>query len=700
MATVPIFSGGREDRTKGSKPEDLPIARIIHSFRGLKLECECLFYSVFPFVVFHFCMLWVKTHNNMKKIYVYVAAGLGLVQLALFSTTTRAQDTSRVLKDVVIEATKSDQKQSQTGKVVTVITRQELERSAGKSVSQLLSEQAGIEVNGAGSNPSLNKSLYLRGADNKHTLILLDGVLVSDPSGLGGAFDLRLLSVDQIDHIEILKGGQSTLYGSDAVAGVINIITKKEASANPAITGVASAGSYGTAKGNLGLSAQVKEFSYNINYSHDRSDGVSEAAQPANATVPYDKDGYNQDAVNAQFGVKITDRFKLNPFVRYLQGRYDYDDGGYTDGASYFTSKHLNLGTNATYRTDGGLLNFNYSYEKTDRSYVSPVYGATLYTGRLNFIELFYNHQLTTNIKILGGVDNRNSGMNASGKAPVDSTANLFGAYTSLFFSHIGSIFNLEAGGRYSHHTKYGNNWTYSVTPSVDLIKDEKLRLFGTVSTSFKAPDLSALYGQFGPNPALQPEKAQEFEAGASTAFYKYFKLRVVAYQRKVDNAIIYLYPQGYINQDKQNAKGIEVEPSATFGKLTLKGYYTYFQASSMTKNAAGTASQLDYLYRRPSNTVGLFAGLQATTKLYVSLNFRSYGQRYDLFYNSKTFANELQSLGAYTLLDGYAEYKLVGNSLKVFVDVKNIMDTKYAELYGYTALGTNFNAGLSFNIR
>jgi vitamin B12 transporter len=645
-------------------------------------------------------MLWVKTHNNMKKNYVYVAAGLGLVQLALLSTAARAQDTSRVLKDVVITATKADQKQSQTGKVVTIISRQELERSSGKSVAQLLGEQAGIMINGGNSNPGLNKSVYLRGADTKHTLILLDGVLIFDPSGVGGAFDLRLLSVDQIDHIEILKGGQSTLYGSDAVAGVINIITKKDGTATPGINGVASAGSYGTVKGNLGLTAQIKDLSYNINYSHERSDGVSEAAQPATATSFYDKDGYNQDAVNAQFGIKVTDKFKVSPFVHFLQGKYNYDNGGFADGGSYFTSKHLNVGTNAAYKTTKGLFNFNYSYENTDRSYVSPQYGASPYTGRLNFTELYYNHQITDHIKILGGIDDRQSSMNASGKTKVDSSANLLGAYASVFLNNIASIFNLEAGGRYSHHTKFGNNWTYSVTPSFNLLEGDQLKVFGTISTSFKAPDLNALYGQFGPNPALKPEKAQEYEAGASTALFKLFNLRVDVYQRKITNAIIYLYPQGYLNQDKQNAKGIEVEPSATIGKLTLKGYYTYFKASSITKNTNGSNKQLDYLYRRPAHTIGLFAGLQATSKLYVSLNYRHYGQTYDLFYNSATFGNELQSLKAYGLLNGYAEYSLIGKRLKIFADVKNILDAKYAELYGYTALGTNFNAGLSFNIR
>jgi vitamin B12 transporter len=102
-----------------------------------------------------------------------------------------------------------------------VVTHEQIEKSYGKSLSQILTEQTGLLINGANSNPGKDKSVFLRGASNKYTLILLDGIPVNDPAGFGGAVDLRLFPVDQIDHIEILKGSQSTLYGSDAIAGVL-----------------------------------------------------------------------------------------------------------------------------------------------------------------------------------------------------------------------------------------------------------------------------------------------------------------------------------------------------------------------------------------------------------------------------------------------------------------------------------------------
>src|SRR4030095_16360613 len=169
------------------------------------------------------------------------------------------------------------QKQSGTAKVITVITKEQLMQSGGKDLSQLLNEQTGIIVNGANSNPGKDKSLFLRGATDKYTLVLLDGVPLNDPSGVGGSFDLRLLPLDNIERIEILKGSQSTLYGSNAVAGVINIISKKPVTKNPQFKGLLSYGSYNSFKANARLSQKTKVLEYDVNYVYNTTDGISEA---------------------------------------------------------------------------------------------------------------------------------------------------------------------------------------------------------------------------------------------------------------------------------------------------------------------------------------------------------------------------------------------------------------------------------------
>ena len=177
----------------------------------------------------------------------------------LFSVKAFAQDSTSLLNEVVITANKYPTKSSATGKVIKVITREQLEKSGGKDLSQVLIEQAGIMISGANSNPGKDKSIYVRGAKVDYTLITIDGVPVYDPSGVGSNFDIRLLSVDQVDHVEVLMGSQSTLYGSDAMAGVINIITKKADTQKAVVSGNISYGSNDMLHTSGSMSFRVKK---------------------------------------------------------------------------------------------------------------------------------------------------------------------------------------------------------------------------------------------------------------------------------------------------------------------------------------------------------------------------------------------------------------------------------------------------------
>lgn len=624
----------------------------------------------------------------MNKKTKLIAASLGLVQLALLGNSALAQD-AKTLNEVVISTTKNEQKQSQTGKVVTVISSEELARSSGRNLAELLNQQAGITVVGAGSNAGKEKSMFFRGAASAYAVILIDGVLVTDPSETGGAFDLRLLAIDQIERIEILRGGQSTIYGSDAVAGVVNIITKKNGTKGNNVYGVASVGSYGTYKGQIGLSSKVDAFTYNLSYSHFKTNGISEAENPVGNTQVFDKDGVKQDALNANFSIQVDKRFSINPFARYFEGKYDYDDNAFTDAKNSSTSKHFNGGLNAIYQLDKGKITLNYSHENTNREYVS-LYGGK-YQGKMDLLDVFYNQNLGEKVNILLGLDNRATSVSYFSSAAVkEPSANLFSTYASLFLHDL-SVFNLEVGGRYNKHNKYGENYTYAVTPSINIIKEVKL--FGTVSSAFRAPTLDMLFGQYGANLNLKPEKALTYEAGASFNFLnEKINLRVVGFKRDMEDAIIY-GATGYINQDQQNDKGFEIEPGVKFGKFSLNGYYAYVEG----KQISGTKVS-DILLRRPKNTYGINAGVQATENLYVSANYKFTGERTDSDFSTYPSVNKV--LDSYQLFNFYAEYALAKKRVKIFADLKNLTDEKYTEIIGYRTMGFNMNAGVSFNFK
>lgn len=622
--------------------------------------------------------------NKKQKIFAF--ASLGLAPFLIFNQALAQEGKS--LEEVVITATKNDQKQSQTGKVVNLITSEQLSRSSGKTLPELLSEQAGIIVGGATSNQGLNKGLFIRGAGSAYAVVLIDGIPVANPSGAGSAFDLRMFGIDQIDHIEIIKGGQSTIYGSDAVAGVINIITKKGGADQSSVFGNAAIGSYDTYKGTIGINSNISGFSYNIGYTQAKTGGISEATDSVGNGDAYERDGNRTAALNAKFSLQASRQLSISPFVRYFYGHYDFDGGSFVDNPdNNYKTKHYNAGLNTRYEFQTGKINFNYSYETTWNNSQNQ-YGISQSQGKMNLLDLYYSQQLGSNLTLLVGLDNRRTRLQGSYRAE----ANLFSTYASLLLHDLVG-FNLEAGSRYNNHEEYGDNYTYSITPSVNLNKS--IKLFGTVSTNFKAPTLDMLFGLYGANLDLKPEYSQNYEAGINLKnAANNLSLRISAFHRDLTDAIVY-GNVGYVNQLNQTAKGFEVEPRFKFKLLTATGFYAYVEGTEFNF----VNNQIERtLFRRPKHSAGLNLGLQATERLFISTNFKYLGKRTDGDFD---FNNpHVVTMPAFNLVDVYAEYKIPKTQVKLFADLKNLLNEQYTEYYGYNSMGFNMNAGVSFNFR
>ena len=599
--------------------------------------------------------------------------------------------TVRQLQEVVVTATKFPKSQSETGKVLTIIDQDILKRSAGKDVAQLLNEQVGMAVSGSNSNTGKDKSVYLRGAKNEYTLILLDGVPLNDPSGIsGGAYDLRLISLDQVERIEILKGSQSTLYGSDAIAGVINIITKKSEEKAVEFFGTLGYGSYNTRKGSAGVRGNNKYIGYNLSYSGLATDGISEAKE--NGTTPFDKDGSSQHAFQTTVDIKPIASLSIRPFFRYSKFNGKYDGGAFADDVlNTYAATLINTGTQATYSMKKGAIHFQYAYDQTDRSY-DGTYGKSEYFGKFHHAELFANYNVGEHIQLLTGISKQDYKMLDKTATEGDPSVVIVSPYISLF-SKVGN-FSAELGGRYNHHTNFGENFTYSFNPSYRMKNDVKL--FFNSSTGFKAPSLYQLYGQYGANPDLKPERSFSNEIGAQwLSPNKKIELRAVAFTRSIKDVIVYAYPTN-LNLDKQNDQGLELESTfAVSAKLNIKGFYSFVDGNVKTQ-VLGKDTTFHNLFRRPKHMVGINLGYQMNPQTYVSLNTKFFGQRSDLYFDMETFTNQSVSLQAYTLLDFYAEYRLKKMKATFFADIKNILNTDYQEVYGYSTMGLNINTGIN----
>lgn len=627
-----------------------------------------------------------------------------MVAAVIFSGQLQAQTTlpaisgdtiAKTLDEVLITATKFPKKQSETGKVVTVITNAQLQKSTGKDLSQLLNEQAGLIINGANSNPGKDKSVFLRGASSKYTLILLDGIPVTDPSGVGGAFDLRLLSIDQVERIEILKGSQSTLYGSDAIAGVINIITKKTGNKNIGAAGTASYGSYNTFKGNAVVDGRTEMIDYNIGYTYFNTDGISEATDKTD-NGNFDKDSYRENFFNASVGIRATEKLKISPFFRLADYKGNYDDDAFTDGAGKYTSKFINAGFISTYKLSKGGITLQYGHAKTDRTF-DGLYGKSAFKGRLDNAELFVNNDLGKYVQVLAGINFQQIKMLDTNASKKDPSVTLTSPYVS-FFLHNLEGWNIELGGRYNSHSKYGSNFTYSFNPS--YLIDNKTKVFFNYGTGFRAPTLYDLYGQYGSNENLKPEKSTSIEAGVQTTLAENkIELRAVAFDRKIKDAIIYGPAFININQDKQHDKGFEIEPSYFINKdLTIRTSYAFVDGKVTTTNGVKDTTYFN-LIRRPKHSFGINISYQAAKNLFLSANLKTFSKRTDLFFDPITYEASTVELKSYALLDIYAEYKFAAGKIKIFADAKNISNSKYTEVYGFNTLGFNINSGISFKL-
>ncbi|MBL7739704.1 MAG: TonB-dependent receptor [Chitinophagaceae bacterium] len=646
-----------------------------------------------------------------KSIFMVAAAMIG-------SHLLQAQDsTGKVLDEIILTANKYPKKQSETGKVTTVINRQQLEKSNGKTIGELLNAVAGTTIIGANNNAGTNLTTSIRGASAGNTLILVDGIPVTDPSVNNNYFDLNFFSIDQIERIEILKGGQSTLYGSDAVAGVINIITKKVVRDKVSLYGTLTAGSYNSYKQSLGLSSGKGRTDYSVNYTHNGSKGFS-TAYDKNGAGSFDKDGFDQHVADIRLNQQISEKWAANLYATYNHYKTDLDASAFADEKDY-TVKNDNIRTGAGVRFDHnkGTLRFNYNFNYTERAYLddslfkSSLYvdfSQSRYIGRTHFAEL-YNNWKWANWELLAGADYRLNNtyqfyFSTGIFGPYDPPAwngkmNQVSPYSSVIFSKNG--FNGELGGRLNVHSEYGTNFTYTINPS--WLINNNLKLFVNLYSAFKAPTLYQLFDPYAGNPGLEPEKGNIEEAGLEFWGSRSVRFRVVGFYRNTKDAIVYIYNPStsaskYLNVAEQKNYGVETEFSYTAGKVSITANYTYTDgrtSSGYDGTGAPIGKDTSYynLYRIPKHAVNLNVGVQVTPALYISGHLRSVSKREEFVYGAMP-----ETLKAYTTIDLYGEYKF-SKKIRLFLDLKNITDQKYFELLGYNTRRFNFTGGISFNL-
>jgi vitamin B12 transporter len=631
--------------------------------------------------------------------------------LATGSLMAQRDTAVKQLDQVVVTATRYPIKQSQTGKLIIVITKEELDKSRAKTLGEVLNEQAGVIVNGSLNDAGTPQTINIRGGGSGRALITIDGMPVGDPSSINDEFDINLLPVENIERIEICKGAQSTLYGSDAIAGVINIITIKPEIQKPfgAMASV-GAGNYGTYKANAQVFGKLADqLLYNIRYGGLVTKGYS-TAYDSTGKGNFDQDGFHGGALTANLAWKACAPLTVKAFAQYSSYITQLDAAPFTDAKDYnSTNKNLMAGGGFILKIPGTTINGNYLYSNFSRDFLEDsVFGQTYYldnySGRTQYVELFASSSLGSGFTLLNGADYRYASMHETGVAGTyplrfpDTSISQTSMYSSLSYTGKSGL-NAELGGRLNTNSRYGSNATYSFNPS--FLFTQNWKGYASVSTGFKAPSLYQLYGGMVGNPNLQPERSTTYEAGAQFN-NQMLNIRLTYFYRQILDGIDYNYfTNQYYNYDQQKAQGIEWENKIQISKiLSVTANYTFLKVKQYTQSRVTYADTVyDYALRTPANALNITLSIMATKKFLVSLSAHYESTRYDFGgYNASFSPLPDVNLASFYTLNAYLEYHFTP-AFKLFFNGKNITNQKFFTIYGYNSMPLMLLGGVALSL-
>lgn len=603
--------------------------------------------------------------------------------------------------EVVVTATRTAQPIEKVGASVTVLTQPAIEASQAISITELLAQAPGVSFTRNG-GPGASTSLNIRGAETQHTVVLIDGVKLNDPSSTQGGFNSGNLLVGDIARIEILRGAQSTLWGSQAIGGVVNIVTADPTAPFASSVDV-EGGSRKTGYLRAGVGGASDKVTWRVAGGYYTTDGFS------SYKLGKEKDGYQNSGLSGRLRVTLTDNVSAEVRSVYSKGKNDFD-GFNVDDPEFGRTEELVVytGLNAAL-LDGRWNNrLGYAYTDTDRENINPArptvpltFDAAGKNRRWEYQGVFAISDIWT---ATFGAESENARMRtrspttakpnpafSTGKVGVDSI------YGQLQAEMVPGL-TLTAGVRYEDHDTYGSH-TLGQASAAWALNQGNTVLRASFGQGFRAPGLYELFSEYG-SLALSPEKFDSWDAGVEQRFLG-GKARASAtwFHREADNEIRFFScssaaepmcaPGGvfrfgyYRNVLKTETQGLEligeIKPVAG---LSITGNYTYTDAEYGSGTATGKQ-----LTRRPKNMGNLSAAYRWPVGLTTTVAVRYVGKTYNNDANT-------QVVKGYTTVDLRASYPLK-NGLELFGRVENLFDKDYQTILNYGTPGRGAFVGL-----
>lgn len=607
--------------------------------------------------------------------------------------------------------------QEKSGRAFTVITGEELERKQTRYVADALRQVPGFAVSRTGSFGGLTQ-VRVRGAEANHLLVMVDGVEMSETSS--GEFDFGSLLVEDIDRIEVLRGPQSAFWGSNATAGVVNIITRRGERNRWRVNARSETGTDGTFLGGASLSGGGETYDVALSGAFRRNDGFNISDQGS------EKDGDRNTTLNGRFTWDLTPDLKLDGTLRYVDRKSDTDPQDFTtggppnfepeenygrviDGNDWTATQELFGSIGATYvsldgaltqkarftgsdthrdnfaSADGGALSWN------DGSRYNGTYQASYQLDTPGFLDA--RHQVT------GGYEWERETFSPSHLTETFSreSNSLVGEYRGEFLDQ----FYVNAALRHDFNDRFQDATTYSLSGAWKVPGTET-RLRASLGTGVTNPTFFEQFGfvpaSFQGNPDLKPEESFGWDIGIEQGFFdRRLVLDVTYFNQDLTNEIATVFggPPDFLSSPinragKSKRQGVEV--SATVDLLNgfaATGTYTYTDATEQTEADGPRLEEV----RRPkhSGSLGLsYAFYEERARVFADAVFN--GKMEDLSFIPTD--PERVTLGAYTVVNVGGSFKF-NDKLEAFARVENLFDEEYEEVYGYNTPGRTAFVGL-----
>lgn len=596
-----------------------------------------------------------------------LAATCGSVLFLSFYSATQAADKPL---EVVITAGRKAQSTKELLAPVTVITRDDIKRWQATDVADVLRRVPSLNVvnqGGAGKLTSIN----IRGTNSNHVLVLVDGIKIG--SATSGLTAFEFLPLDQIERIEVVRGPRSSLYGSEALGGVIQIFTRRDTARGFKPSASISAGTEGTRKASVNLAGGTGSTWYNANVGYDKTDGI-------NATTTLnrpDADGYKNDSASVRFGHRFNSGASIDVSAMQAKGWDNYDSAWSTQDQRKFDNQVIGLKA-TTPLGSRTTLTAKVGRSRDNNDFISD--GVVTYQAnsvrKTAFVQADIKLKREGSLSV--GLDHQQDELPAGTLSVNDrTTRSVFAAYQQPFGKNL-----VELVARHDKTNQYGNSITGSVALARDLTPNTRLK--ASYGTAFKMPTFLDLYG-WGGDVNLKPERSKNVEVGLSGTTNQNLQWGVTAFDNRINDLITFPAPNYNAQQiDKAHIQGLELEASKTVGQWQVGASTSFMKPRSTSGSTDGK-----WLARRPQ-TQAKFDLDRNLGRGSVGASIQAFGKRYE-------DAPNTQKLGGYTTLDLRAQYP-IAKHLTLGLKVGNVLDKQYETAKGYNQLGRNGLVTLNYS--